>query len=611
MDKKRQITTEMFHNLYGAESSQNIELMVTNLKSELENLPRVESFVTTRVKAPLSILQKYDTDEKYSKEWNSMKDLIGFTVVVDTNQDVDSVLYYMQEHYEQFKNPNSKYFYRDFRFEDCRQPQKRGENVELDAAKQPLLKGYQTNNGYKNVRINLMFNETVDGKPVSYPIEVQVKTKAQYVAHMATHDPVYKSKAIKDKDDCTRVSDALFPYFEALAHLMLKEDQMSERQIYQCKKDIKEIYERNEELYKEFPGVFNEASSIFAVYMFVLKNREKLYANALLDNSIINNQLLESEVLRIFHYKQKELLKNDKSLTESKAFMITINDIINMSYEEFVKLSNSIAGDYRKETCIIAGIFDMNREKDIKLIQRCAKSFRHVVVAVYDDELTKMYLGVEPMFSVEDRMKAVEMLDDVSSVTKVDITGKVHYAGGTIEPFIIDKPKPKKYAIGYLPGVFDMFHPGHIEYIQEVIKRCDKVIVGIKTDFYVLVNKNKTTVQKEDERVCVANALVGVSEVYKTPYDIMPPQEVLAEMEEAIADGKACAIFLGSDWKDPTKKKGPSSLAEYDVLTERYSGITLDCIPRGNSGRSSTKYRGRAIEAAKFNNPHELKTLGV
>ena len=64
-----------------------------------------------------------------------MKDLIGFTVVVDTNQDVDSVLYYMQEHYEQFKNPNSKYFYRDFRFEDCRQPQKRGSPLFRHAAR--------------------------------------------------------------------------------------------------------------------------------------------------------------------------------------------------------------------------------------------------------------------------------------------------------------------------------------------------------------------------------------------------------------------------------------------------------------------------------------------
>lgn len=594
------VLSEIFGNLYSKKEMAYLKNLIPNIKSDLENVPDVNSFIMSRIKGPLSILKKVNGDSKYLAEWNTMKDLLGFMVVVDSNHEIDTLLYYIQTHMGKLQNPNAKTLISDFRKVSIReQDPSRPKIIDL-----PSPKGYQINDGYKNVRVNLM----IDG----YPIEIQVKTREQYIAHMATHDPVYKSKVILDEKSAHRISDALFPYFETYAHLKLKGDEMTEVQIEQCKQDMRAIFERNRDVFEQYPEVYNEACSIFAIYVFVMKNREQIYADALLDDSVVNNQLLESEILRIFHFKQKEMLRNDKSLTDSKSFMKTAEEIMRMTYDEYKNMSETLAGEYRKELCIISGVFDMLKKEDIQLIKRCAKSFRRVVVSVYDDELSKLYLGENPMYNAAERMKALEMIDDVASVNVVGIDGHVTNRE-MVEPFIFDPPPAKKYELGYLPGVFDLFHPGHIEYIQEASKLCEKLIVGIKTDEYSKIMKGKTPIQDELERAIIADALVCVDGVEITNYDILPPAKVLQRLKETADEGKSAVIFLGSDWHKPEtmKKKSDLSLAEYKMLQEEYPEIEFGKIPRGNSGRSSTNYKKRAEVAYEAYNPYELKTLGV
>lgn len=605
MDNNEQIKnalSQIYTNLYSPDNVNLLQWEIGNIKEEIEKIVDEDSFILSRIKGPISTLNKVNGKPSYAEEWNKMKDLVGLMVVVDSNQDVDKVLYYFCTNYMGLKNPNCKDFFCDFRKKDIRPI----DNSRPRIIDMPSPKGYQVNDGYKNVRLNMMVGE--------YPFEIQIKTREQYIAHMATHDPIYKSKVIKDENEKNQISDALFPYFETYAHLKLHEKDMPDAQILQCKKDLREIFERNKDIYEKYPEVYNEACSIFAIYVFVMKNRKQLYADEFLDDSVINNQLLEAELLRIFHYKQKEFLKKDKSLTDSKSFMKTTEAIADMSYNEYKEMVNKLAGEYRKELCIISGVFDMVREKDIELIKRCAKSFRRVVVSVYDDELAKIYLGHEPMYSAKDRMKALEMIDDVASVTMVSCDGDVKDRE-VVEPFMFEPQPTKKYKVGYLPGVFDMFHPGHIEYIQQASELCEKLIVGIKTDDYVILNKGKTTIQNQDERKKIAEALVCVDNVVITDKDILPPLEVLDELNAVAINDKEdkAVIFLGSDWhtEEGLKKKNVLSLAEKDFLENSFKDIELGCIPRGNSKRSSTGYRDRAKDAAQMINPYELKTLGV
>lgn len=43
----------------------------------------------------------------------------------------------------------------------------------------------------------------------------------------------------------------------------------------------------------------------------------------------------------------------------------------------------------------------------------------------------------------------------------------------------MDDGKMKKYETGYLMGVFDLFHTGHLNLIENAADRCEHLIVGL------------------------------------------------------------------------------------------------------------------------------------
>ena len=159
----------------------------------------VNAFVTARIKQPVSIIRKFNGNPVYANSWNRMKDLIGLTVVVESNNDVDDLIYVLYDEYKNYKNPNSHSMHKDYRRVDIRGDKEDNCIMHEDT---PSEKGYQVCDGYKNVRANLM----IDG----YPIEIQIKTKEQYVAHVATHDPIYKATSITDENIKQEISDKYF-----------------------------------------------------------------------------------------------------------------------------------------------------------------------------------------------------------------------------------------------------------------------------------------------------------------------------------------------------------------------------------------------------------------
>jgi len=71
----------------------------------------------------------------------------------------------------------------------------------------------------------------------------------------------------------------------------------------------------------------------------------------------------------------------------------------------------------------------------------------------------------------------------------------------------------KKYSVGLLMGVFDMFHVGHLRLIQRAKEHCDYLRVAVLSDELVRKFKNKEPVIPLSERMEILSAIRGVDEV--------------------------------------------------------------------------------------------------
>ncbi len=97
--------------------------------------------------------------------------------------------------------------------------------------------------------------------------------------------------------------------------------------------------------------------------------------------------------------------------------------------------------------------------------------------------------------------------------------------------------------IGYTCGVYDLFHVGHLNLFERCKKHCDYLIVGICSDDYVRVFKNKEPVINENDRARIVGALKCVDEVA-----IISNEETVDKVL-AWQKFKFNVLFSGDDWK--------------------------------------------------------------
>ena len=71
--------------------------------------------------------------------------------------------------------------------------------------------------------------------------------------------------------------------------------------------------------------------------------------------------------------------------------------------------------------------------------------------------------------------------------------------------------------VGYVSGVFDMFHIGHLNVISRARECCDLLVVGVLTDAESIVSKGRPPVVPEDERLAIVRALGMVDEAMLDP----------------------------------------------------------------------------------------------
>ena len=71
------------------------------------------------------------------------------------------------------------------------------------------------------------------------------------------------------------------------------------------------------------------------------------------------------------------------------------------------------------------------------------------------------------------------------------------------EQDVQDGAEPSKGRIGYVPGVYDLFHIGHLNVLRNARQFCDYLIAGVVSDEVAQRNKGIHPVVPIDERLAI------------------------------------------------------------------------------------------------------------
>lgn len=141
---------------------------------------------------------------------------------------------------------------------------------------------------------------------------------------------------------------------------------------------------------------------------------------------------------------------------------------------------------------------------------------------------------------------------------------------------IDDTKTPKKYHVGYIAGVFDLFHIGHLNMFKRAKEQCDYLIVGVVNDESVMKNKKTMPYIPFEERLEMVSSCRYVDEAVEIPTDY-------TDTDEAYRRYQFDVQFSGSDYADD-----PQWLAKKAFLEKQ--GADMVFFPYTQS-TSSTKLK--------------------
>lgn len=98
--------------------------------------------------------------------------------------------------------------------------------------------------------------------------------------------------------------------------------------------------------------------------------------------------------------------------------------------------------------------------------------------------------------------------------------------------------------VGYAPGVYDLFHVGHLNVLKHARSRCDHLIAGVVSDEMCRLRKGTTPFVSLAERLEIVSHVDVVDQVHaETLPDKLDTWELL----------RFDRIFKGDDWRGTAK----------------------------------------------------------
>ena len=129
-------------------------------------------------------------------------------------------------------------------------------------------------------------------------------------------------------------------------------------------------------------------------------------------------------------------------------------------------------------------------------------------------------------------------------------------------------PEGRRGRLGFNNGCFDVLHPGHVAYLDEVRELCDFLVVGLNSDASVARLKGPSRpVQDERARASVLLGLRSVDAVVRFAEDT--PQLLIQDLQPDL-------LAKGGDYT-------PSTVVGRDVVEARGGRLVLLPFREGNS----------------------------
>lgn len=132
--------------------------------------------------------------------------------------------------------------------------------------------------------------------------------------------------------------------------------------------------------------------------------------------------------------------------------------------------------------------------------------------------------------------------------------------------------------VGYAPGVYDLFHIGHLNILRNARQFCDYLIVGVVSDDLAHRNKGYRPVVPLDERLEIVRSIRFVDEAV---VEDLPHK--LAVWEQLHFD----VIIKGDDWKGTDRG---------DKLESDFGEVGVDVAYLPYTKRTSSTMLRRLLE---------------
>src|SRR4051794_13730384 len=133
--------------------------------------------------------------------------------------------------------------------------------------------------------------------------------------------------------------------------------------------------------------------------------------------------------------------------------------------------------------------------------------------------------------------------------------------------------------VGYAPGVYDLFHIGHLTLLSRASALCDRLVAGVVSDELATLAKGRAPVIPLQERLEIVRHIRYVDEAVA---ETVP--EKLGMWQELRFD----VIFKGDDWKGTPKG---------DKLERDMASVGVEVVYLPYTNHTSSTVLRRALDA--------------